>query len=308
MAAEAEVKQARAARAEIEARLQAVIERRGKAERALAERAERHDALARRVYEARSARERLGLRAEQVGASAQALARRIERVELELSALSEAGAETNGRGTVRARSTARLRGRATSASERWRPSWPRSRARREQEIEREIEGLEGAREREAARVSELEDELGQAREARARADELAEQARVRLQAAEREVQDTRREAARVGGELAVANQFLRSHASVGDGRARVDGVGGVGGVGGPDSTKALSEELGVRDGYELALAAALGGRLERRAGARRGRCGGAARPSRSRRWQRAAGRSRGGGGDRGAGSRVRGRR
>ena len=44
---------------------------------------------------------------------------------------------------------------------------------------------------------------------------LAEQARERLQAAEREVQDTRREAARVGGELAVANQFLRSHATVG---------------------------------------------------------------------------------------------
>ncbi len=82
------------AREEIEERLQAVIERRGKAERALGERAERHDALARRVYEARSARERLGLRGEQAGASAQALRRRIERVELELSALSETGTVT----------------------------------------------------------------------------------------------------------------------------------------------------------------------------------------------------------------------
>ena len=71
--AEAKVKQARDARGEIEARLQAVIERRGEAERALGERAERHDALARRVYDARSARERLGLRGEQAGASAQAL-------------------------------------------------------------------------------------------------------------------------------------------------------------------------------------------------------------------------------------------
>jgi chromosome segregation protein len=92
--AEVEVKHARAARAEIEARLQAVVERRGKAERALAERAERHDALARRVYEARSARERLGLRAEQAGASGLVLARRIERIELELRALSEAEADT----------------------------------------------------------------------------------------------------------------------------------------------------------------------------------------------------------------------
>ena len=70
-----------------------MVQRRAMAERALSERAERHDALAKRVYEARSARERLGLREEQAGASAQALARRIERVELELSALSESGTE-----------------------------------------------------------------------------------------------------------------------------------------------------------------------------------------------------------------------
>src|SRR6202789_2164110 len=70
--AEARVSQARAACEQIEERLQAVIARRGEAERALAERSERHDALARRVYEARSARERLGLRGEQAGASAQA--------------------------------------------------------------------------------------------------------------------------------------------------------------------------------------------------------------------------------------------
>src|SRR5271167_2125615 len=91
--AEAQVKQARAAREEIETRLQAVVQRRGTAERALSERAERHDALAKRVYEARSARERLGLREEQVGASARALTRRIERVELELSALHQPGTD-----------------------------------------------------------------------------------------------------------------------------------------------------------------------------------------------------------------------
>ncbi|HYM54273.1 MAG TPA: AAA family ATPase, partial [Solirubrobacteraceae bacterium] len=75
-AAERDVAEARGARAEIERKLQATIDRRGAAERALAERTERHDALSRGVYDARSARERLGLRAEQVGASAQALARR----------------------------------------------------------------------------------------------------------------------------------------------------------------------------------------------------------------------------------------
>jgi chromosome segregation protein len=247
--AEAEVKEARTARAEIEARLQAVVQRRGKAERALAERAERHDALARRVYDARSARERLKLREEQAGASAQALARRIERVEQELGALSEAGAETTGagerdeHGETGEGSEERIQALEAELKE--------IESRREQEIEREIEGLEGEREREAARVSELEEKLEQARAGRARADELAEEARERSRAAEREVQDTRREAARVGGELAVANQFLHSHASVGDGSAHPP----------EGAPKALSEELRVRDGYELALAAALGGRL-----------------------------------------------
>ncbi|MGH2875544.1 MAG: hypothetical protein ACRDLV_04770, partial [Solirubrobacteraceae bacterium] len=74
-----------------------------------------------------------------------------------------------------------------------------------------------------------------------------------LQAAEREAQGRRREAARVGGELAVANQFLRSHTAVGGGAATTGASAGA--------AKALSDELSVREGYELALAAALGGRL-----------------------------------------------
>ncbi len=57
----------------------------------------------------------------------------------------------------------------------------------------------------------------------------------------------------MGGELAVANQFLRSHAAVGGGDTTAGSSAGA--------AKALSEELSVRDGYELALAAALGGRL-----------------------------------------------
>jgi chromosome segregation protein len=75
--AETRVGQTRTARAEIERRLQATIDRRGAAERALAERAARHDALSRLLYDASSAHERLALRAEQVGSSAQTLARRI---------------------------------------------------------------------------------------------------------------------------------------------------------------------------------------------------------------------------------------
>ena len=47
--AEAAAQEARGTRAEIEARLHAVVARRGQAERALSERAEQHDALARRA-------------------------------------------------------------------------------------------------------------------------------------------------------------------------------------------------------------------------------------------------------------------
>jgi chromosome segregation protein len=173
--AEAEVKEARTARAEIEERLQAVVQRRGKAEQALAERAERHDALARRVYDARSARERLGLRAEQAGASAQALARRIEQVELELSALGEAGAQTTGAGDPDEHDG------TTGPSEERIAALERKLAEiestREREIEREIEGLEGAREREVAHVVQLELEVESAREARERAEQRVEAAR-----------------------------------------------------------------------------------------------------------------------------------
>src|SRR5213078_4611919 len=61
--------------------------------------------------------------------------------------------------------------------------------------------------------------------------------------AERAVEAARREAARAGAELAAANQFLRTHA------------------GAPGGARALSAELEVEEGYELALAAALDGRL-----------------------------------------------
>jgi chromosome segregation protein len=253
--AESEVRQARATREQVEARLQMVIERRGKAERALGERAERHDALAKRVYEARSAHERLGLRGEQAGASAQALTRRIERVELELRTLSEPRDADEGAATAAAEGTETAGEPGQGASEQrivaLEDELAEIEREGEREIEREIEGLEAALQREAARVTELEHALEQARQQRGQADEHAEQARARLQAAERDTQDARREAARVGGELAVANQFLRSHAGVGG--ASADSAAG--------SAKALSEELGVRDGYELALAAALGGRL-----------------------------------------------
>ena len=241
--AEAQVAEARAALGQIERRLQETVARRGAAERALAERAERHDALSRLLYDARSAHERMALRGEQVGSNAQALARRIERVELELQGLAsehpQAGGE-DGEAAETAVSESRVAALEAELAE--------IQASREQEIEREIAELQSTYEQQLELVEQAAARVADAREQRERADAQAERVRERLTDAERVVQDTRRESARVGAELAAANQFLRGHTGFSADHA--------------DAPKALSEELRVQDGYELALAAALGGRLD----------------------------------------------
>jgi chromosome segregation protein len=238
--AESRVAEARGARSEVEARLQQTVERRGLAERALSERAERHDALSRRAYEGRSAHERLGLRSEQVGAGAASLERRIEHVQQELSSLSavdDASGEDHGPVDGEARIAALEAELAEIA------------IRREQQVGSEVAELESALGEQRLRVEQAGTEVSDARAARERADAQVASARERLTQAERAVEDARRDGARVGAELAAANQFLRGHAA-----ARGDGQDGA--------PKALSEDLRVRDGYELALAAALGGRLD----------------------------------------------
>src|ERR1700686_2431131 len=235
--AESSVQEARGARSEIEARLQAVVERRGQAERALAARAEQHDALARRTYDARSARERLQMRHEQTSAAGQALVERAARIERELAGygtdIEESPEEAVSEGRIEV-----LEAELAEIDE-----------QREREIRREIGGLAQDHEQPGKHMSELEQKVSEARVAREQADTAAEEARGRLRERERDVEASRREAARVGAELAAVNQFLRSHASSSLGH------------GSADVPKALSETLQVQAGYELALAAVLGGRL-----------------------------------------------
>ena len=229
---------ARAERGTIEASLQQIVARRGEAERALSERAERHDALSGRLYGARSARERLALRAEQVGSDAERLARRIERVEAELAELSaeaERDAQAPDSGEL-----GRLEALEAELAE--------IEERRSEQLEVELAELEAelAEQRQAvAQVGELTE---QARARREQADRDAEQAREALATAQREAHTARSESARVGAELAAANQFLRSHRGLAEE--------------GAEGPRPLSSDLRVKDGYELALAAALGGRLD----------------------------------------------
>jgi chromosome segregation protein len=245
--AETQVRDARSSRELVEAELQAIVARRGQAETALAERTERHDALSRRAYEIRSARERLALRGEQAQASAVTLAERASRIEIELGALTapsdgaDSGSDAgDGSGDHVAASEDRVRGLEHELAELERE--------RERELEREIEELQAERRRAAQQVGELTDTVEAVGEARIEADALAEQARAGLRSAEAAAEAARREAAAVGAELAATNQFLSSHARYGGA-----GTGGA---------RALSAALQVRDGYELALAAALGGRLD----------------------------------------------
>ena len=236
-AAQEQVAQARATRTEIEGRLQNVADLRGEAERALSERAERRDALSKSVYEARSARERLALRAEQVAADADRLRRRIERMEGELAELD---ATQQSPGEDAGASDGRIDALEAELVE--------IEARRAQEIEGDLVGLERDLQTQRESLEQAGAQSETDREARGRADRDAAAARESLATHERGVQEARRESARVGAELAAANQFLRSHSGLAGAHA--------------DAPKALSEELRIEDGYELALAAALGGRLD----------------------------------------------
>jgi chromosome segregation protein len=278
--AETRVRAARAERTEVEGGLQEVVARRSLAERALAERSERHDELSRRALHAGAAAERLQLRGEQASTTAAALAERILRSTREIELLEGAFAEGED-GVLDADGAQRVGAIEQELAELERE--------REQQQEHELAELERVREQAAAEVAELNAALAEAREARAEADERAEEARGELREAERAVEAARRDAARVGSELAAVNQFLRHHsvalvaasASAG-GLSRAAPVGGessavsspTGGAGGfaaeesgesgsgDGAPRALSEALRVEPGYELALAAALGGRLD----------------------------------------------
>jgi chromosome segregation protein len=248
--AETRVQAARSARAEIESGLQAIVQRRGQAERSLSERSERHDALARRVFQTRAAQERLELRHEQAVGAAEGLAERIARVQRELEVL-EATVEQHESGASEGDAGEGGGGRIGGLED----QLEELERERERELERELAELAQNQQQAAAEAAELGDALTEARRAREQADALADAARGGLREAEREVEAARREAARVGAELAAVNQFLRSHT----GASAVSSSPGSRGDAGP---RALSEILQVKPGYELALAAALGGRLD----------------------------------------------
>jgi chromosome segregation protein len=230
-AAAEQATQARTQRGDIAKELEAVSARRRQAEEALASRSSQREELSRRSYGAQSAADKIGYRAEAVHDAGQTVSRRLEqaRAQLELASVAAVADQPD------TEAQARIEGlsRELEALDR----------DHEAELARQLVELE----KELAAAAELENQRGAAVEvakaARDAAEAIHQEARAAVREAERSVEAARRESARIGGELAAVNQFLRSH------------------QGAPGGARSLADELTVAPGYELAVAAALDGRL-----------------------------------------------
>ncbi|HWD65609.1 MAG TPA: AAA family ATPase [Solirubrobacteraceae bacterium] len=222
---------ARGVRQDLETELEKVAGRRRAAEEALAERSSQRELLSRRSFAAQSAADRIGYRIDSIRSAAGTVAARLNRGQAALELLrSQATADQPD--AAAAEQVVALEGEL-EALER----------DREAELARQLTELE-ARRAEAERTeAACAADVERAEAARAQADAAHEEARQTLREAERGAEAARRESARVGGELAAVNQFLRSHQSA------------------PGGARSLADALSVAAGYELAVAAALDGRL-----------------------------------------------
>ena len=247
--------QARAEREQVERELTEVAGRREAAEEALARRSAHREELSRRCFLAQSAGDRVVLprRGGARGASG------TSRAACAAAASISRGCATPRRPTSpdprdrRADRRARAGARPARPRPRGRARAPARRARGTAARRRRGRRRAGA-DRRAARGSRA------SRPASGSSRRAAE-----LREAERAVEAARREAARVGGELAACNQFLRSQTAA------------------PGGATVLADQLEVDPGYELAVAAALDGRLRAAVLARPGSRRRAARSRRRRR-------------------------
>jgi chromosome segregation protein len=230
-AAAEQAAQARTQRGAIAQELEAVSARRRQAEEALAARSSQREELSRRSYGAQSAADKIGYRAEAVHDAGSTVVRRLEHAREQLELLSAAAAADQ----PDTEAQARIDGLSRELEALQRD--------REAELARQLTELE----KELAAAAELEEEravaVQDAKQARDAAEATYQQSRAAVREAERVVEAARRESARIGGELAAVNQFLRSH------------------QGAPGGARSLADELTVASGYELAVAAALDGRL-----------------------------------------------
>jgi len=225
--------QARAHRQALEGDLAEVAARRQSAEAALADRGARREELSRRCFLARATAERVADRAHRAHAAARELRERLERSR----SMLEAEAAGPARSAPDPEARRRIEGLQARLAELER--------RRERALAEQLADLERERAQAAARVEELGGAAEAALARREEASRQLERGREALRDAERSVEAARREAARVGGELAAVNHFLSAQS----------------GPGRPAGAATLADQLEVEPGFELAVAAALEGRL-----------------------------------------------
>ena len=231
VSAEAVAAEVRERRRGLQVELEAVAKRREAAEEALAARSAQREELSRRAYAARGAAERIGYRAESARAAASSIEARLARYrEIEAALAAEAAADHEDPEAAQ---------RITSLED----SVAALDRDREAELARQLAELEEQLAEAGRRAAAQAEGVAAAQAEREQAEAAAERVRGEVRDAERAVEAARREAARVGGEVAAVNQFLRHHA------------------GAPHGAAALADELDVDAGYELAVAAALDGRL-----------------------------------------------
>jgi chromosome segregation protein len=230
--AEAAATTARTGRDEADQRLAAVAKRREQAEQAFAEHSRLREALQARLYAARSAAERISMRLDRAREHGRVATEGAERRAAQLELLDREIAEVGDPAAGTADKIAQLE-RELAALE----------GRRAERLEQELAQLRAERDAAVERRGELEQAAASCREALAEAERAAEAARDGRREAERSAEAARSAAASAGAELAAVNQYLRAA------------------EGAPGGARALSEQLTVEPGYELALAAALGPRL-----------------------------------------------
>jgi chromosome segregation protein len=230
--AEAAATAARAGRDESERRLTEVAQRRERAEEAFAEQSRLREALQARLFAARGAGERIAMRLDRAREQSRAAVDGIERRSAQLELLDREIAEAGDPAAGTAAKIAELE-RELEALE----------GRRAERIEQEVAELRAERDAAVASRVKLERAVDERREALAEAERAADAAREERRVAERAAETARNAAAAAGAELAAVNQYLRAA------------------EGAPGGARALSEQLRVEPGYELALAAALGPHL-----------------------------------------------
>jgi chromosome segregation protein len=227
--AEAAATAAREARDGVEAELAEVAGQREAAEETLSRRSERRDAISARAFAARGAQERVELRLEQARATAAELVQRAEQAAARRERLE---AEDPPAEAAPGERIAALEAQLADLDR-----------QRDAQVAEHVAELERRLEAARAEVKRLDAVVQERREGMELSDSEGERAREARARAEAELESARREAARVGGELAGVNQLLATRA------------------GAPGGAPALADRLDVAPGYELALAAVLGGRL-----------------------------------------------